>query len=317
VPSWHEECSTAVMTMRRARVASKLALLAALSQSARATGQPRSAVAPSLAQQEPTPQAGFTVAPTFAQQELTAQADYLLILYELYGLAWTSSVSGQSPEEITRLVSTYFTNGASATGIPNAGPGAAYFQNGSQVLAAPTASWIPTTSPDLGAGSLEQSPQASESALNGGEAGEQLDAGTGGEATPAAPLSVDSSLEARAPEEDGGISAPEAPTMPYSNMAPPSETPLEIDDVVVDASYSEIPVGTVSETVGPSPVRTIHVALPVPGPIAELGPTAVAKRIRYVPRVLAVVGGVVFGAMCALVGVRIRSRRQRRDHGAR
>jgi hypothetical protein len=305
------------MTMRRARVARKLALLAALAQSARATGQPRFGVAPSLVQQEPAPQAGFTVPPTLAQQELAAQADYLLLLYELYGLAWTSSVSGQSPQEITRLVSTYFTNGALATGIPNAGAGAAYFQNGSQVLAAPTASWIPTTSPDLGAGSLEQSQQASESALNGGEAGELLDAGTAGEATPAAPLSVDSSLEARAPAEDGGISTPEAPSMPNGNVAPPSETPLEIDRVVVDASHSEIPVGAVAETVGPSPVGGIHVAVPVPAPIADLGPTAIAKRVRYIPWILAVVGGVVFGAVCTLVGARMRSRRQRHDRGAR
>ena len=294
------------MTERPARMACGLALLAGLAQSAPATAQPRYAVPPSPPQPAAPAQASDAVTPSLAQRELAAQADYLLVLYELYGLAWTSSVSGQSAEEIARLAATYVTNGAQATAVPEGGAGAAYFRNGSEVFAAPTASWIQTTNPDLGAGSFEQPLEATTAP----DAGAAPDAGTGPEPTLEASPGAGGSADAS--EESAGPAAEEAPSAPSGNSAPASETPPQTDASVAPMSGAALPNGSASAAIGLPPAQGIRVALPVPGPIAGLGPTAVAARIRYVPVVLAVGGGVFVGAVCALVGARMRSRRLRR-----
>jgi hypothetical protein len=73
-----------------------------------------------------------------------------------YGLVPTCMVplSAAQQDELSTRAAAYRTDGARVTAAPSAGPAAAYFNNASQVLAAPTTSWVHTVNPELGAGSF-------------------------------------------------------------------------------------------------------------------------------------------------------------------
>lgn len=71
-----------------------------------------------------------------------------------YGMVATCMLSAADQDELESRAAAYRTDGARVTAAPSAGPGAAYFHNASQALAAPTTSWIRTVDPDLGAGSF-------------------------------------------------------------------------------------------------------------------------------------------------------------------
>jgi hypothetical protein len=73
-----------------------------------------------------------------------------------YGLipTCTVSLSPVEQDELESRAAGYRTDGARVTAAPSAGPGAAYFHNASQALAAPTTSWVQTVDPELGAGSF-------------------------------------------------------------------------------------------------------------------------------------------------------------------
>jgi hypothetical protein len=66
----------------------------------------------------------------------------------------TCTLSAADQDELESRAAAYRTDGARVTAAPSAGPGAAYFHNASQALAAPTTSWVRTVDPDLGAGSF-------------------------------------------------------------------------------------------------------------------------------------------------------------------
>ena len=89
-------------------------------------------------------------APPLVEQQLAAQA-YMQTLYVL-------ELSRQQPlatqDEVERQRAEYFSNGAEAAGVPSAGPGAAFFQNGAELMASPTNSWR-QVDPSQGAGAFE------------------------------------------------------------------------------------------------------------------------------------------------------------------
>lgn len=70
-------------------------------------------------------------------QGAPGEAYYLSVL-ELYGLQSAASASPATKTQIAQAMSEYFSNGARVTGVPSAGPAAAYYTRGAEVSTIPT-----------------------------------------------------------------------------------------------------------------------------------------------------------------------------------
>jgi hypothetical protein len=150
----------------------------------------------------------------------------------IYGLMPTCTLSPADQDVIASRAAAYLTDGARVNAVPTAGPAAAYFHNASQVLAAPTTSWVQTVSPDLGAGSFgNTSPVAAPARRPLAAAAKPLPAvlpppaptssATAAAPPPAATLSASA---APSPETPAATTEPPLPTLSGAPLGPTTET---------------------------------------------------------------------------------------------
>lgn len=164
----------------------------------------------------------------------------------IYGLMPTCTLSPGDQDVIASRAAAYLTDGARVTAAPSAGPGAAYFRNASQVLAAPTTSWVQTVSPDLGAGSFGTASPATAPAPRPS-------------AAPTTPVALIHPPPAPTASASASAAAPEASAAPSITAPPALEAPQLIPEspeaIPESPSPTSAPPASPTQAVATSPAE--------------------------------------------------------------